>query len=149
MNRINSLPIMVIALLQGSGRRGLTADEIAETILNMKPWLFSRMSMKSREKMAKYVENRLEELAELGLVGSSREGVYELAWISRDSTFELAEDDDTAPPVSPPPATSSGSAGDGEGIGVRELLIHPILFSMGNDDFHDLLTRILGADHDR
>lgn len=148
MAGINSLPMMVIALLKRHSDQGpWTPAEAAALISGLMPTLVARLRL-SPEGTEKYIAKRLEELADLGLVQGSPDKGYVLTWGGDppDPPVEVNEGD-TRPPE-PPNINGAGGGGgggdEGPGTGIREVLVHPTLFALSDEDFEELVTNMWG-----
>lgn len=150
MTDIKSVPIMVIELLKRWRHRGpSTAADFAEHIQRLIPTFYTRRGLETLQQMQSYIDHRLEELRSIGMVSGNPDSGYVLTWNVPESGNPIDESvEDGRPPVPPDSGNVSGGGDDGAGIGVREVLMHPVLFSLSDEDFDALLAGGLGDGND-
>lgn len=150
MAKVNSVPVILFSLLKRSGRNPLGAAAVVREIESIAPHLISRWGKGGFQKVEQYLGRRLEELADLGVVSGNSNSGYVLRFDQQvqDVEFPTAREGGGQPPSPPDDAPSgAGPLDEGSGIGVREILIHPTLFCVGEDDFDSLLEELLGNEN--
>ena len=143
MAQFNSITTVALSRLKAQSTGRTSIPELVDWIYHHQPELVERWSP---AQTWHYLSNRLQELAVLGVVEGAPEAGYQMHQEGPRSGA-IAEISSVSPVPPGPPRIDSfgdGPEDEGNGIGVREVLIHPTLFSLNADEFDELLTSMLG-----
>lgn len=143
MAQFNSITTLVLSRLKAQSIGRTSIGELLDWIHHRQPELIEHWSP---VRTWRYLSNRLRELVALGVIEGDPDAGYQMHRDGPRSGVIAEISSDSPVPPGPPGIDSFGDGpeDEGNGIGVREVLIHPTLFSLNADEFDELLTSMLG-----